>query len=965
MKSGTSNLRGAVHYSLVTAVLFGLSCCLCVRAANEPSSGASAQKDVLTPELRQWLAESGKTIRIGVNFIPPLVFGEPETGGLMGLCIDFIREIEHILATRFEVVYYPTWNEMMGAAFMRDIDVVYAAQRTPSREAAFLFTEPYLQFDNKIITTEDIGGPLTLDDLAGKTVAVVAGAAIEEHLQLNYPAIRLMSVDDELIGLTRVSFNQADAMVVEIARASWYIQQNKFTNLHISGDAGYVFALGFASRSDRPELTAIFNAALGRIGPQRRKELVNRWIFPEERERPDLRFLLAIAGIAAFLLLAIFVWNRLLSLQVRRHTTQLQRELNVHQEDMAALQRYETIISLSGDQMLFMDSAGVIRAANDAYLKAVELPREEVIGRTSQDILGEAFFERYIHQRLEKAMAGQTTAFELWVEHTQKGRRYIRGVYHPYKTADGSVDGVVLVIHDITDIQMARQELADREELLSSLVLALPVGVGLFKNRAIVRVNQKICDMIGYSEAELIGQNSRMLYPTQEEYIRVGAELYPKIQQDGIGMLETRWQRKDGQVIDVLLSSAALDSENPEKGTTISAMDITDRKQAERDLIESRNLLQSILNTIPVRVFWKDRNLNYLGCNQPFALDAGLTGTDRIAGKSDFDLGWQDRIEQYRKDDLEVISTGRSKYNYEEPLATSDGRRICLLTSKVPLLGADGSIRGVLGTYQDITERKQAEEARELLLKELQSKNEELQSIVFIASHDLRSPLVNIRGFAGELEKSFEDICRILNEAGLSEELLKKLSVFLESDIPESLRFIDISGRKMEVLLNGLLRLSRISTTQIIPVTVNMDQLLGGILGGLGFKIRENNIDITVEGELPSCRGDLTLINQVFTNLIDNAVKYRDLRRPCRIRIRGRKEDGQSVYEIEDNGIGIAAEHQQKVFDIFHQLNPGAGGDGLGLTIVRRILNRQNGTIRLVSELGTGTTVYVALPGEP
>jgi signal transduction histidine kinase len=182
-------------------------------------------------------------------------------------------------------------------------------------------------------------------------------------------------------------------------------------------------------------------------------------------------------------------------------------------------------------------------------------------------------------------------------------------------------------------------------------------------------------------------------------------------------------------------------------------------------------------------------------------------------------------------------------------------------------------------------------------------------------------------------------------------------------DIPESLHFIKSGNQKMEILLNGLLRLSRIGTAQINPTSINMETLIGGIISGLRFKIRENNIDIAIDGTLPACRGDLMLINQVFVNLVDNAIKYRHPDRPCRIRIRGTQKNGQSIYQVEDNGIGIAPEHKEKVFEIFHQLNPNAGGEGLGLTIVNRILDRQDGQIQLDSQPGTGTTISITLPG--
>jgi len=124
---------------------------------------------------------------------------------------------------------------------------------------------------------------------------------------------------------------------------------------------------------------------------------------------------------------------------------------------------------------------------------------------------------------------------------------------------------------------------------------------------------------------------------------------------------------------------------------------------------ESRQVLQTIVDTVPVRVFWKDRNLRYLGCNPAFARDAGKSGPQDLVGLDDFQMGWADQAELYRADDRAVMESGRAKLAYEEPQTTPDGRQIWLRTSKVPLRNPQGVVIGVLGIYEDITEYKQAE----------------------------------------------------------------------------------------------------------------------------------------------------------------------------------------------------------------------------------------------------------------
>ncbi len=141
-----------------------------------------------------------------------------------------------------------------------------------------------------------------------------------------------------------------------------------------------------------------------------------------------------------------------------------------------------------------------------------------------------------------------------------------------------------------------------------------------------------------------------------------------------------------------------------------SITDITERKLAEEALRASKKIIEGIINSIPVRVFWKDKNLVYLGCNKIFANDAGFTDPKEIIGKDDYQMGWHDQAELYRDDDSRVIESGIPKLNIEETQTTPKGDTITLLTNKIPLLGSNGEIIGILGTYIDISERKRAEE---------------------------------------------------------------------------------------------------------------------------------------------------------------------------------------------------------------------------------------------------------------
>ncbi|MEJ2624682.1 MAG: PAS domain S-box protein [Pseudolabrys sp.] len=145
--------------------------------------------------------------------------------------------------------------------------------------------------------------------------------------------------------------------------------------------------------------------------------------------------------------------------------------------------------------------------------------------------------------------------------------------------------------------------------------------------------------------------------------------------------------------------------------TEMLAHEIEEQKRVGAALRESEQIIRAILDTVPARVFWKDKNLTYLGCNEPFARDAGFDRPEDVVGKDDYRMGWHEQAELYRKDDQEVVDTGKSKLLIEEPQTTPDGRVITLLTNKVPLRNAAGEVFGMLGTYMDVTERQRAQEA--------------------------------------------------------------------------------------------------------------------------------------------------------------------------------------------------------------------------------------------------------------
>ncbi|MEW5959514.1 MAG: ATP-binding protein, partial [Chloroflexota bacterium] len=160
-----------------------------------------------------------------------------------------------------------------------------------------------------------------------------------------------------------------------------------------------------------------------------------------------------------------------------------------------------------------------------------------------------------------------------------------------------------------------------------------------------------------------------------------------------------------------------------------------------------------------------------------------------------------------------------------------------------------------------------------------------------------------------------------------------------------------------------LLRLSRLGRTALEIEKLDMNRIIAGLTDTFEFRLQQTDAVLQVAENLPLCLGDEGQISQVFANLLDNALKYLDPNRSGNIKIGGCLEGDQAIYWIEDNGIGIAPEHQPKIYEIFHRLHPDhSDGEGLGLTIVHRILDRHHGSIRVESEPGRGSKFFVSLP---
>jgi signal transduction histidine kinase len=240
---------------------------------------------------------------------------------------------------------------------------------------------------------------------------------------------------------------------------------------------------------------------------------------------------------------------------------------------------------------------------------------------------------------------------------------------------------------------------------------------------------------------------------------------------------------------------------------------------------------------------------------------------------------------------------------------------------------------------------------------------------VYSVSHDLRSPLVNLQGFSKELGAVRDDL-RALLQGEPTESARKQAREMIEHDISEPIHFIQTAVTRLSVIIDALLRLSRAGRVEYQPELVDLSRIIARIVEAMNDTITRRGVTLIRPEKLPPVWGDPTALEQVFANLIQNAVNYLDPARPGRIEIGSVDEsppemEGACIFFVRDNGLGIPEAHLPKVFTIFQRLHANvAPGEGIGLALVRRMVERHGGLIWVDSVAGAGSTFYVALPGK-
>ena len=367
--------------------------------------------------------------------------------------------------------------------------------------------------------------------------------------------------------------------------------------------------------------------------------------------------------------------------------------------------KYRSLVDTSASGIAIAEESDNLVLVNDRLCDMFGYSRDEVLGKQFLDFIHPEEREKIAADFFEALSSSKTLPMLEFRGVRKDGTTiWLFTTPNPLKIGE-RLTGFSVVFQDITQLKQSETALKESEQRYRSLFQHNPAMVyALDRQARFTSINAAAVRISGYSEEEAVRMNfSEVIAP---EYLEILKQNYARTLNGEPQSYETVMIAKDGRKIDIHITSTPIIIEGNVIGAYGIAEDISGRKQMERQLNSSRQMLKLVLDTIPQRVFWKDENFKYLGCNRPFASDAGLADTEAIVGKDDFELVWKEFAQLYRDDDKLVMETGKAKFNYEEPEARPEGNRFRLRTNKVPLYDPEGRVMGVLGTYEDITPSK-------------------------------------------------------------------------------------------------------------------------------------------------------------------------------------------------------------------------------------------------------------------
>ena len=414
--------------------------------------------------------------------------------------------------------------------------------------------------------------------------------------------------------------------------------------------------------------------------------------------------------------------------------------------------------------------------------------------------------------------------------------------------------------------------------------------------------------------------------------------------------------RVDEEVIGAIVVQS-YDDENAFKQSDIELMEFVSshislaiqRKKIYQETLISKQILRTVLDHIPINVFWKDTDSNFLGVNAISLKGLALESESDVIGKSDFDFFERDDAEKYRADEVDIMSSGKAKLNYEEG-QIKNGENRYFVTNKLPIFDENNNVIGIVGTSEDITERREIQIELEKLTGELKIQNETKNKFFSIISHDLINPIAGIIGFSELLKEDYSD---------LEPEKIKKYATIINKSANFTLS-----------LLHDLLEWSRVQIGSIEPdkeIFTLSDLLAHNIAGVNSLAFSKNIALISNFHQKLNVYADKKMISTIMRNLLSNAIKFTPQGGTITISSEEISLNGKKLIEttVTDTGVGMSEEKLKNLFKIEHNYRStgtnNESGTGMGLILCKEFIENNNGTIKVNSELNVGSSFIFTL----
>lgn len=509
----------------------------------------------------------------------------------------------------------------------------------------------------------------------------------------------------------------------------------------------------------------------------------------------------------------------------------------------------------------------------------------------------------------------------------------------------GAVESILSIILDITEAKERAKEIAYQARLLSSVNDAI---LSTDMEDKFTYWNNAAEKLYGWTAAEAMGKHSSLitsgLLPESKQL-----EIKAAIDAKGDWKGELLQKNRAGINIEVDSSISVLtDGKGERVGTLSINRDISQRKRVEEALRDSRQMLRYIMDNVPQAIFWKDLEYRYLGCNERFAQDIGCNAPDDIIGKDDYELPNFENADAFRLYDMEVVEKGASILNYEEWITKANRESIWIRISKLPLRNAAGKVVALLGVYEDITARKEAEEKLHQYTEELKELNANKDKFFSIIAHDLRSPFNSMLALAQLISEEYDD---------LSKEEMQNFAGKIFS-----------SAKKMFGLLNNLLQWAKMQAGRMDFNPVNT-KLLEAVEQTISI-FQEAAIDksITIETDIDDdvmvyC--DRHMLDTILRNLVSNAIKFSY--KNGVVHVSAEIKEAGVFVSVEDSGVGISKEIIEKIFTLEKNITSEGtseeSGTGLGLLLCKDFVEKHHGELSVKSVPGKGSVFSFNLPG--